>query len=84
MVLKGDAKNMQIKMLSKVPDNFKSVSKFEIDKDTLNFWFTPFEADSLNFLVTTKEFSDTLTVKLRKNKLDSLIMDSSIKKHHSF
>jgi phenylpyruvate tautomerase PptA (4-oxalocrotonate tautomerase family) len=75
----GDAKNMQIKMLSKVPDNFKSVSKFEIDKDTLNFWFTPFEADSLNFLVTTKEFSDTLTVKLRKNKLDSLIMDSSIK-----
>ena len=75
----GDAKNMQVKMLSKVPDNFKSVSKFQIDKDTLNFWFTPFEADSLNFLVTNKEFSDTLTVKLRKNKLDSLIMDSSIK-----
>jgi uncharacterized protein (DUF2141 family) len=75
----GDAKNMEIKILSKVPDDFKSVSKFEVDKDTLNFWFTPFEADSLNFLVTNKEFSDTLTVKLRKKKLDSLVMESSTK-----
>lgn len=74
----GDAKNMQIKMLSKVPDDFKSVSKFEIDKDTLNFWFTPFEADSLNFEVSNNQFSDTLTVRLRKNKIDSLIINSSI------
>ncbi len=73
----GDAKNMQIKILSKVPDNFKSVSKFEVDKDTLNFWFTPFETDSLNFIIANNEFSDTLTVKLRKKKLDSLIIKSS-------
>ena len=74
----GDAKNMQIKVLSKVPDDFKSVSKFEIDKDTLNFWFTPFEADSLNFAVSNNNFIDTLTVRLRKNKIDSLIINSSI------
>ncbi len=76
----GDAKNMQIKMLSNVPKDFKSVSKFEIEKDTLNFWFTPFEADSLNFIVTNNDFLDTVTVKLRKKKLDSLIMSSSIKR----
>ena len=75
----GDGKNMQIQMLSKVPDDFKSISKFEIEKDTLNFWFTPFEADSLNFIVANNEFLDTLTVKLRKKKLDSLIMNASIK-----
>ena len=74
----GDAKNMQIKVLSKVPDDFKSISKFEIDKDTLNFWFTPFEADSLNFAVSNNNFIDTLTVRLRKNKIDSLIINSSI------
>ncbi len=74
----GDAKNMQVKMLSKVPDDFKSISKFEIDKDTLNFWFTPFEADSLNFTVSNNNFIDTLTVRLRKNKIDSLIINSSI------
>lgn len=75
----GDGKNMQIQMLSKVPDDFKSISKFEIEKDTLNFWFTPFEADSLNFIVANNEFLDTLTVKLRKKKSDSLIMSASIK-----
>jgi hypothetical protein len=75
----GDAKNMQIKMLSEVPTDFKSISKFEIDKDTLNFWFTPFEADSLNFVVSNYEFVDTVTVKLRKKKLDSLKVSSSIK-----
>jgi hypothetical protein len=74
----GDAKNMKIKILSKVPDDFKSISKFEIDKDTLNFWFTPFEADSLNFAVSNNNFLDTLTVRLRKNKIDSLIINSSI------
>jgi uncharacterized protein (DUF2141 family) len=75
----GAGKNMQIKILSKVPDDFKSVSKFEVDKDTLNFWFTPFEADSLNFVIANNKFSDTLTVKLRKKKLDSLVMKSSTK-----
>jgi len=74
----GDAKNMKIKILSKVPDDFKSISKFEIDKDTLNFWFTPFDADSLNFAVSNNNFLDTLTVRLRKNKIDSLIINSSI------
>ncbi|TXD52181.1 MULTISPECIES: Ig-like domain-containing protein [unclassified Polaribacter] len=75
----GDAKNMKINMLSKVPADFKSVSKFEVDKDTLNYWFTPFEADSLNFTITNNQFIDTFTVRLRKNKIDSLIMSSTIK-----
>tara|TARA_R110002167_G_scaffold10245_12_gene47271 strand:+ start:6803 stop:8467 length:1665 start_codon:yes stop_codon:yes gene_type:complete len=74
----GDAKNMQIKVLSKVPDDFKSVSKFEVGKDTLNYWFTPFEADSLNFEVKNNNFSDTLTVRLRKNKIDSLDIKSTV------
>ena len=74
----GDAKNMQIKVLSKVPDDFKSVSKFEVGKDTLNYWFTPFEADSLNFEVKNNHFSDTLTVRLRKNKIDSLDIKSTV------
>ncbi|MFY9243004.1 MAG: Ig-like domain-containing protein [Polaribacter sp.] len=73
----GDGKNMEIKLMSKVPDDFKSVSKFMIDKDTLNYWFTPFETDSLNFIVKNNQFSDTLTVKLRKNKLDSLEINTS-------
>lgn len=75
----GDAKNMQIKMLSKVPDDFKAISKFDVKKDTLNYWFTPFEADSLNFIVANNGFLDTVTVKLRKKKLDSLVVTASVK-----
>lgn len=75
----GDAKDMQINMLSEVPDDFKSISKFEIDKDTLNYWFTPFEADSLNFTIKNKEVIDTFTVRLRKNKIDSLVMSATVK-----
>ena len=74
----GEIKDLQIKITSKTPDDFKSIAKFEKDKDTLNYWFTPFKADSLNFIVSNANFLDTVTVKLRKKKIDSLILKSSI------
>jgi len=74
----GQIKDLQVKLLSKTPDNFKNISKFEIDKDTLNYWFTPFETDSLNFIITNQQVTDTITVKLRKKKIDSLLFNSSV------
>jgi hypothetical protein len=74
----GNAKDLKVNLLSKVPDTFKSVSKFMIDKDTLNYWFTPIDVDSLNFTIANKEFLDTVTVKLRKKKLDSLQISASV------
>lgn len=74
----GEVKDFKVEIQSEVPENFKSISKFEVDKDTLNFWFTPFEVDSLNFIVSSASFLDTVTVKLRKKKIDSLIFNSSI------
>jgi hypothetical protein len=73
----GNAKNMQVNMLSDVPSDFKSVAKFDVEKDTLNFWFTPFETDSLNFEIVNKNFADTVTVRLRKKKIDSLVLTPS-------
>lgn len=75
----GNAKDMKVNLLSKVPDTFQSVSKFMVDKDTLNYWFTPIDVDSLNFTITNKKIVDTVTVKLRKKKLDSLEITSSIR-----
>lgn len=74
----GKTEDLKIKIISKVPETFKSVSKFETDKDTLNYWYTPIETDSLNFIVTNKKNTDTVTVRLRKKKIDSLILKSSI------
>ncbi|MDT7830867.1 Ig-like domain-containing protein [Flavobacteriaceae bacterium S356] len=73
----GDAKDMELELLSKVPDNFKSISRFEKGRDTLNYWHSLIDADSLNFLVRNKDIVDTVTVRLRKKKLDSLSFSSA-------
>ncbi|WP_373942031.1 Ig-like domain-containing protein [Polaribacter sejongensis] len=74
----GEIKDLKVQIISDTPDDFKSVSKLQMDKDTLNYWYKPFEADSLNFIVTNDKFIDTVTVKLRKKKTDSLILSSSV------
>lgn len=74
----GEEKKLEVEVISDVPDDFKSVAKFEMDKDTLNYWFTPIEADSLNFIVKRNEFLDTTTVFLRKKELDSLKITPSV------
>ncbi|PWG06151.1 Ig-like domain-containing protein [Polaribacter aquimarinus] len=75
----GKRTDFKVKLLSKVPEKYRSISKVEINRDTLNYWFTPIEVDSLNFIVSNNEFIDTVTVKLRKKKIDSLSISSSIK-----
>ena len=76
----GNRKGLSIELLSKVPDSFVSVSKFERDKDTLNYWHTPVDVDSLNFMVTKDSFVDTITVRLRKKTIDSLNIEPSIRR----
>ena len=74
----GQIKDLKVALLSKVPDSFKSISRFEIDKDTLSYWHTPIDVDSLNFIVSNGIFQDSVTVQFRKNKLDSLKITSSV------
>ncbi|WP_299119673.1 Ig-like domain-containing protein [uncultured Tenacibaculum sp.] len=77
----GEKENMKVDLLSSVPSNFKSFSQFEKDKDTLNYWYTPIiEQDSLNFIVSNTDFKDTITVRLRKKKIDSLSISSNIRR----
>lgn len=74
----GDPKDLKIKLLDTVPENFNSEFVFDKEKDTLNYWFSSIEKDSLQFEVTNLNFKDTLTVKLKSSKQDSLILKSSI------
>lgn len=74
----GKIKDLKVNLLTKVPDSFKSVSKLDLEKDTLNYWHTPVNLDSLNFIVSNDVFLDTVTVFLRKKKLDSLNISSTI------
>lgn len=67
----------KLTLLSKTPDDFNFFTQKEKDKDTLNYWFTPFETDSLMFTVQQGKTIDTSKVFLRKKKIDSLSVAAS-------
>ncbi|CAL2102354.1 Big_5 domain-containing protein [Tenacibaculum sp. 190130A14a] len=74
----GKQKDLKIELLSQVPNDFKYFTQFEQEKDTLNYWHSLVEADSLNFKVSHQKFIDTVTVRLRKKKVDSINVKSNI------
>lgn len=72
----GEHQDIQIEPLTPLPDSVRTTVTKEREKDTLNYWFTPFGADSLVFKVTNEKLGirDTLTVKSRKLASDSLMI----------
>lgn len=78
----GDEKEMRIETLTQLPDSVRTKILKERNKDTLNYWFTPTELDSIIFTVTneTARAIDTFTVKLRDLPMDSLKLASNIQR----
>jgi len=74
----GDRHHIDIKLLSEVPKNFKSEYKFDLTKDSIYYWYSKINTDSLVFNIKKENYSDTLTVFLRKKTLDSLKINSNI------
>ena len=68
----GNAKDLNIELLTQKPANYKSQIVFEKGKDTLNYWYTPFEADSLNFTVSKNDYAENFSLRPRNTKIDSL------------
>lgn len=75
----GDPEGIDIRLISEVPDDFKNVTFFEKDKDTLNYWHSPIENDSLIFHIYKGQYLDTAVVRLRKKKFDSLSVTSKVR-----
>ena len=76
----GDATGVQIAPLTALPDTVSTILLKEREKDTLNFWFTPFETDSILFTVTNERLKviDTFNVKARKVDFDSLKLEPNL------
>jgi len=74
----GNAKDLIIKLLDNTPNNFKQELLFEKGKDSLNYWYSDIENDSLMFEISNLEFKDTLTVQLRSSKKDTVVLKSNI------
>ncbi len=70
----SDIEDIEITPLTPLPDTVSTKILKQRDRDTLNYWFTPFEMDSIVFTVTNERAKviDTFTVKRRKVALDSL------------
>ncbi|WP_347172629.1 Ig-like domain-containing protein [Polaribacter uvawellassae] len=74
----GERENINIDVLTKVSANFRSKSRLDNVNDSLYFWHSKIEKDSLVFKVKKDDYIDTLTVFLRKKVLDSLKINSNI------
>ncbi|WP_338039126.1 Ig-like domain-containing protein [Maribacter litopenaei] len=75
----GDGQDISIDPISNIPDSVNTTILKERDKDTLNFWFTPYDMDSILFTVTNENLKliDTFKVKSRKVGIDSLRLSPS-------
>ena len=84
----GVGEPMEIKLLSETPEDFTSTLTKEAKKDTLNYWYRPkLEVGSLIFEVTHTKFIDTVVVKIKDFKADSLVfnpLSSTLKLQESY
>ena len=74
----GIADSLKVKPLE-VSEDFIAFSHFEKAKDTLNLWYKNNAKDSIRFNIFNKEFRDTLTVKLRSKKIDTLVIKGLVR-----
>jgi len=76
----GDGKQMKIKLLDSVSvDSVTTQTVFEKEKDTVSFWYHNINKDSLQFEVRNLNYVDTVTVKLKLSKQDTLILKSNLR-----
>lgn len=82
----GDYRDMVIKTLTILPDSVSTTILKERDKDTLNYWFTPTDLDSIIFMVRNDKVQvlDTFTVKMRNLPMDSLKLSASVNGKFNF
>ena len=75
----GNHEDIKIESLTQLPDSVKTVVLKDREKDTLDYWLTPTDIDSIIFTVSNQklEVVDTFTVKTRKLPLDSLRLSST-------
>lgn len=82
----GDHRDIKIEPLTILPDSVKTVLLKDREKDTLHYWFTPTDLDSIIFKVSNEKLEeiDTFTVKTRKLPLDSIALNSSVRGKFNF
>ncbi|WP_394748352.1 Ig-like domain-containing protein [Spongiimicrobium salis] len=75
-----------IETLTELPDSLRTLITKEPEKDSLNYWISPFNLDSIVFKVTNEQLQvmDTFSVKSRKIAADSLVLTPNQRSTLSF
>ena len=68
----GDASETRIEVLSPKPDDFKSFMYKDREKDTLHYYMSGFDKDSIRMLVINGEKKDTVKITLDEEVIDSM------------
>ncbi|EDM44331.1 hypothetical protein SCB49_04860 [unidentified eubacterium SCB49] len=69
----GKADSLDINIISKTPEDYKTIITKQFKKDSLDYWYSPsFDRDSLIFSVRHNKEIDTMTIRIKELYKDSL------------
>ena len=69
---RGDMINTEIQVLSEKPDSFRSFFYKDREKDTIHYYMSGYEQDSIRMLVLNEPERDTVTIGLGEEEIDSM------------
>ncbi len=75
-------KGPEIELLTPLPDSVRTLLRAIPEKDSINFWFTPMEVDSLTFVLRSpveETQLDTFNIKPLDSKADSLQLSWNVR-----
>ncbi|MBT8377222.1 MAG: hypothetical protein KJO22_10150, partial [Bacteroidia bacterium] len=73
----GDFKDMQIEVISRLPETFASVTTKDPETDSMYYWYKPkLEMDSVIFVVKRNAYRDTLVHRINSATKDSLTISA--------
>jgi uncharacterized protein (DUF2141 family) len=69
---RGDASDIEIEVLSEKSESFRSFYVKDREKDTVNYFMSGYEKDSISLLVLGKGTRDTVNIRLGEEEIDSM------------
>ena len=74
----GEYSDVEIELIDDFKIDIKSIITKNKEKDTLNYWFSEVEFDSIRFTLKNKGEKESYTVKYKEKEKDSLVIVPSV------
>ena len=74
----GKANDFNVHTISEKPSDYKTISVFDVKKDTLHYWFKNYDKDSILLSLNKQIALDTVRVRLKSKEIDSMEVKSVV------